>query len=216
MTNYSPLARFTLKLVRLKKRKRKVYGNTLSTPCVYLCRHRDMNGVIDAFSDLRVVLRPWVLECFCSYKSAKRQLREYTFPQKMKKGKAFSYLASPVCARVINMYVKSVRGIPVYRQENAGKSVCTIKQSVRALEEGDSILIFIDKDYTDTAEQSEGEIYKGFKTIDKLYNKRNGKHIPFVPVYANGKEARIHSPVSFECEKEDDVFAKIVYGIYNP
>ena len=54
---YRPLAKGTLRLVRRKYRKRKVDGKPLDFPCIYLCRHRDMIGVVQAFSDIKTVLR---------------------------------------------------------------------------------------------------------------------------------------------------------------
>lgn len=214
---YNSLAGFSLWFVRRKYRKRKVSGNVLSSPCVYLCRHRDAVGVLQAFSDIKAVLRPWVLNCFCSYKEAKAQLRDYTFSKRWGKGKLYCSLMSSVCGRIMTAYVKSVRGIPVYRKENASKSIVTIKQSVRALEENDCLLIFIDVEYTDKEEHAYGEIYKGFSAVDKLYYKRNKIHVPFVPVYANNSETVIHKPVYFsETVNSDSVFNEIVKGIYNP
>jgi hypothetical protein len=134
----------------------------------------------------------------------------------MKKGKAFCFLFSPICARAISSCVKRLRGIPVYRGEKSGKSITTIKQTVKALEDGDSIIIFIDTDYSSTCERSEGEIYKGFYAVDKLYYKRNGKRIPFVPVYSNEKGSLIHESVYYEDTKNDEFYQKIIYGIYNP
>ncbi len=213
---YRPLAKSTLLFVRKKYKKRKIIGSPLNSPCVYLCRHRDMVGVVQAFSDIKTVLRPWVLNCFCSYKEAKRQFRNYTFSVRMKKSKLFCKLMSPVCARIITWYAKSVKSIPVYRNENASKSITTIKQSVRALEEDYSIVIFVDVDYTSEQECESGDIYKGFYAVDKLYFKRNKKHIAFVPVYANEEQTVIHTPVYFMDNERQTVFDEIVKKIYNP
>ncbi|MBO5223726.1 MAG: hypothetical protein J6C23_04365 [Clostridia bacterium] len=212
---YKLLARGTLRVVRLKYRKRKVSGNVLNEPCVYLCRHRDMIGVVQAFSDIRTVLRPWVLNCFCSYREAKAQLENYTFSKRLKKGKVYCSIMSSLCGRVITAYVKNVQGIPVYRGEDASKSILTIKQSVRALEENQSIVIFVDVDYADENERDLGEIYKGFYAVDKLYYRRNKKHLPFVPVYANNTETVIHAPLYFSDNNRESVFEKVAQGIYN-
>ena len=215
MNKYPLLARITLRVLRKKNRKREISGKIPDEPCVFLCRHRDTNGIIWAFTDINKPLRPWVLNCFCSYKDACLQLKNYTFSQRLKKGKLFCFVFAPVCARIIVSYVHSVQGIPVFRGENAGRSMSTIKQTVKALENGDSIVIFIDKEYDNTKDQNEGEIYRGFCTVDKLYYKRNGKHIPFVPVYANKDGSKIHETVYFETEKSEEFYQKIIYGIYN-
>ena len=127
---YPFLARVSLKIARRINRKRTVNGLIPSEPCVFLCRHRDMKGVAWAFVDINKVIRPWVLDCFCSYKDAKSHLKNYTFSKRMKKGKAFCFLFAPAVARVITSYVKSLRSIPVYRNEKASKSISTIKQTV--------------------------------------------------------------------------------------
>ena len=216
MDKYPFFARATLRVLRKKNKKRNITGKPPNEPCVFLCRHRDANGVIWAFTDIDRAIRPWVLNCFCEYKDARFQLKNYTFSKRLKKGKLFCFFFAPICARIIVSYVNGVQGIPVYRNENAGRSISTIKQTVKALEEGDSVLIFVDKDYENTEEQNYGDIYKGFYAVDKLYEKRNGKHIPFVPIYANKDGSKIHEPIYFENAKSEEFYEKIIYGIYNP
>ncbi len=201
--------------VKLFARRRKVEGKLLDEPCVYLCRHRGADGVIGSFTSLKTVLRPWVLHSFTRYDSALKHFKEYTFSEKSGKSKAFTAVFSPVCAWGLSSLVRSARAIPVYRGADARKSITTIKNSVRALEEGDNLLVFPDVDYASEENKEGGEVYKGFVAVDKLYFRRRGERVKFVPVYMTKKKVVIHSPVVFGDEPEEETIEKIVKGIYN-
>ena len=212
---YRPWMAFALFCVRVFTKKRKVKGKLVDAPCVYLCRHRDEDGVIGAFTSLKTVLRPWVLSTFTDRKKAIRHFKEYTFSEKSGKGKLFTAIFSPICGFGLWSLVQSVRAIPVYRGEDARKSITTIKNSVRALEDGESLLVFPDVDYANDSAQEGGEVYKGFVSVDKLYFRRNGEHVKFVPVYMTKEKVVIHDPICFGGEPEETTVAKIVEKIYN-
>ena len=212
---YRPWMAFALFCVRVFTKKRRVEGKLVEAPCVYLCRHRDEDGVIGSFTSLKTVLRPWVLSTFTDRKKAIRHFKEYTFSEKSGKSKLFTAIFSPICGFGLWSLVKSARAIPVYRGEDARKSITTIKNSVRALEEGDALLVFPDVDYADDSAQAGGEVYKGFVSVDKLYFRRNGERVKFVPVYMTKDRVVIHDPICFGEEPEEQTIAKIVAKIYN-
>ncbi len=212
---YRPLMRFGIFCKKITQKRIQVVGNTPDGGCVYLVRHLDTLGVTGAFTALPVVMRPWVLDTFTSYEDAKKQFKEYTFSVRMGKSKAFCALASPLAARAVVSFVRSARAIPVYRKDKAARSIATIKQSVQALEQGDNLLIFPDVEYADVKESEQGEIYRGFCAVDKLFYRRNQTHIRFIPVYMSKSKAVVHDPVFFD-GNQDEAFDKIVRGIYNP
>lgn len=212
---YRPFIRFVIGLGRVFTRRQKVVGKCPDSPCVYLVRHLDTGGVIGSFKSIPVVMRPWVLDIFHSYDEAKRQFKDYTFSVRMKKSKAFCAVVSPIAARFLVSLVHSANSIPVYRGDKALKTITTIRESVKALENEDNLLIFPDVEYADVDDKSGGEIYKGFIAVDKLYFKRTGSHVKFVPVFMSKKKVVIHPPVTFEEGREDETYAKIVDGIYN-
>ena len=102
--------RFAIDVVRPFRGQRTLVGQAPPGPCVYLARHRDTDGVVDAFTSLPVVVRPLVLYVFTSYAQAKKQLKEYTLSVRMKKGKVFCAIASPIWARVLTALVRSLSG----------------------------------------------------------------------------------------------------------
>ncbi len=195
---YRPLFGTCLFFARIFSKCRLVEGQSPNEPCVFICRHLDKKGVARSFIDIKKTIRPWVLDIFTDYKSAKKQFKEYTFSVRLKKSKFYCAVVSPIVARGLTALVRSARGIPVYRGEKSSRSVQTIKQTVRAIEEGDSVVIYADIDYASEDEKSEGEIYKGFSTVDKMFYKRNGEHIPFVPVYIGKNKTVIHKPEFFD------------------
>lgn len=213
---YRPWFGFALWLVRLFTKKRKVEGELVNEPCMYLCRHRDEDGVIGAFTSLKTVLRPWALQTFLKYKKSIRHFRDYTLTEKAKMPKWIATVLAPFCGFGVTSLAKSARAIPVYRgADGAMKSIGTIKASVRALEEGDKLLVFPDVDYASEDDCGVGELYKGFILVDKLYFKRNAQHVKFVPVYISKDKVVIHSPLEFKEGQEETVYRKIVAGIYN-
>ena len=209
---YGPLFAFCLKAVKIFGKKSKVVGQVPAQPCIFLCRHLDSGGVVQSLTSIPAVVRPWCLDCFTDRKSATKQLRDYTYSKRLKKGKLFCKIVPPIVATGYVALVKSAKCIPVYRGENSGKSVQTVIQSVRALENGENILIYNDIDYASTQNATDGDIYTGFTLVDKMYFRRNAKHIPVVPVFMDGKTTVIHPPVY--CN-EPNAVEKVKHGMYN-
>ena len=212
---YRPWVGFALFWVRLFTKKRKVEGEILDGPCVYLCRHRDEDGVIGAFTSLKTVLRPWALNFCVDYDTCRRHLREYTLKEKWGKNSFISGLVAPIMAFGLTSLVRSARAIPVYRGEEGRKSIVTIKSSVRALEDGEQLLVFPDVDYASGDARESGEVYKGFVAVDKLFFRRTGKRVRFVPVYMTDDKVVLHQPIVLGEEAEEQTIARIVEKIYN-
>ncbi len=55
---------------------------------------------------------------------------------------------------------------------------------------GRSIMIYPDIDYTANTD-SVGSIYDGFLMLERLYFKKSGRHLPFVPVHLDTKNRRM-------------------------
>ncbi len=211
-TKYPFLIRFLAKLKR-KQTPRKLVGKTVDGPVVYLCRHLDREGLATAIAYIPEVLRPWVLDKFTSYKSIKDLYVNYTFPVRMGKGKTFSAVVGRLAAHGTNYAVKKLNGIAVYRGEQSAKTITTIKQSVRALEKGDKLLVFPDVDYADKSAGDE-QIYKGFGVVDKMFRRKTGKKVSFVPVYIGDDVVVLHKPVYFD-GSDDEFYSAIAHGMYH-
>ena len=209
---YPFLIRF---LARLKRRQtpRKLVGETVDGPAVYLCRHLDREGLVTAIAYIPEVLRPWVLDKFSSYKSIRDLYVNYTFPVRMGKSKSYSAVVGRFAARGTNYAVKKLKGIAVYRGEHSSRTITTIKQSVRALENGDKLLVFPDVDYADVSDGDE-KIYKGFGIVDKMFRRKTGGKVAFVPVYIGKEVVVLHKPVYFD-GSDDEFYAAVAHGMYH-
>ena len=75
--------------------------------------------------------------------------------------------------------MRSMGAIPVHR--GTARIGTTFKESVAALQAGDSILIFPDVDYTDGSEGI-GEIYDGFLLLERFWRKASARPLRFVPL----------------------------------
>ena len=208
-----PLSIRTLAKMKRRMTPRELVGSAPGGPTVYLCRHLDREGLATAIAYIPEVVRPWVLDKFTSYKSIRDLYTNYTFPVRMKKGKVFSAVVGRMAARGTHYAVKKLNGIPVYRGEKSAKTITTIKQSVTALENGDKLLVFPDVDYADKTEGDE-RIYKGFGVVDKMYRRKTGNKIAFVPVYIGEKEVVLHDPVYFDGEA-DEFYSAVAHGMYH-
>lgn len=106
--------------------------------------------------------------------------------------KGLSYVIAPLSACVFN----NADTIGVYHD---GRILSTYKTTVKRLEEGANVVVFPEHD------QPHNEILWDFQTgfvdIAKLYYKRTGKHLAFVPVYLapNLKTMYLGKPVCY-CE----------------
>jgi hypothetical protein len=101
----------------------------------------------------------------------------------------------------------SIRAIPVFR---GSKSIIkTIRLSISALAEGESLLICPDIDYKDKGSDM-GEMYKGFLELEKFYFKQTGKHLAFIPLQISkskhciyeGKAIYFNGTEDFKIEKD--------------
>ena len=116
---------------------------------VYVCRHRNAIGPLACLCVLPLGARPWAFAPFMDPAACREHLGSYTFPVAQKKNPMLSRILAAVLGPLFAWLVCSSGAIPVYR--NSLKVRETFQQSMKALEEGDRLLIFPDVNY---AEQS--------------------------------------------------------------
>lgn len=82
----------------------------------------------------------------------------------------------------------SLKAVPVYRSDS--RSVKTIKDSMRYLLKGESMIVFPDINYMDGYDEP-SEIYSGFLYLGELYYKKTGAHLAFVPLVIDDEQKRV-------------------------
>lgn len=105
--------------------------------------------------------------------------------------------------------MKSTKAIPVYRKDT--RAITTLKNTVKYLEQDESVCVFPDIEYK-AGEEESSDIYKGFLIIEKMYCKRTGKHVKFVPIVIDEENACIveRRPIVFSGEMPFDEEMPIV------
>ena len=180
---------------------------------VYICRHRNAIGPVACLCVLPLGARPWAFAPFMDVKSCRDHLASYTFPVKWKLTPALSRILAAVLGPLFAKLVCSTGAIPVYR--NSLKVRETYQQSLKALEEGDQLLIFPDINYDEKSGET-GELYEGFLLLEQLWNRKTGEHIQFVPVNisVNNRTLTIGKGISFSGarpyrEEKDEIIKRL-------
>jgi len=166
------------------------------SPAVYVCRHSNQRGPMVAMANLPIHVRLWTLSPFLERKSCYEHYSTVTFQERYKWSKAKAKIVSFIIAAPFARLVRSLGGIPVYRRSLEIRK--TLRISVDALANGDNILLFPDVNFIDT-DQSVGELYPGFLTLEKIYHARENRHLTFIPLHISKKNRRLYTgqPISF-------------------
>lgn len=181
---YFKFARFFCKLFSAKY---KVCIEKLNSPCVYVCRHKNLHSAITLSKFLPFDTHILALNVFFDKKTAFNHYYNYTF-QGNPENKIIRYIKSLFCSIFVPPLIKSQKCVPVYREKG---SLITIKRSINYLIKGESLLIFPDVDYFKT--DGDSDIYDGFLYLEKLFFKKFGKHLNFVPIIIDDGKKLIYS-----------------------
>ena len=157
-------------------------------PAVYICRHSDAKGPLASMLNIPMEIHPWSFYVFCDVENCYKHYSEYTFPVRFGWSKLWSKVVAWLGSPAYVALLKSAGAIPVYR--NSAKIYSTFKLSVEALEKGESVLLFPDINYTATSGDT-GALYEGFVILERMYYKKTGKHLPFVPMHISDEKKSI-------------------------
>ena len=198
---YGPLFKFCRVGVRLFMGKYASDVDDYISPAVYICRHGNQRGPMAAMANLPIHVRLWALSPFLERKTCYEHYSTITFQDRYKWSKAKAKIVSFFIAAPFARLVRSLGAIPVYRRSLEIKR--TLRISVDALAGGDSVLLFPDVNFIDT-EQSIGELYPGFLTLEKMYYARENRHLAFIPLHISKKNRRLYTgqPISFSDNRD--------------
>lgn len=168
-------------------------------PRVFVSRHQNLRGPASIFIWTEEFIRVWALAVFFDEQTCYKQYREFTFTERFGMPQ---WLADPLAkctSRLASRLLASMQAIPVYR--GSRQIIDTFKLSVEAMHEGDPILIFPDKDYASEASEI-AAIYDGFLYLEKVYYKKYGEHVTFIPLFSDVKHKAIYygEPLKFTGE----------------
>lgn len=196
MASQGRLFRACRGILRIRYGRYRCEGAVSDEPVVYVCRHRYAIGPVASLCCLPTGIRPWVLSTFFDADECKKHCVNYTFSVSWGLSKRLSRVMARVICPAFTALVHSAAAIPVYR--NSLRVRETFAQSLAALADGDSLLIFPDVDYT--AETGEtGRLYDGFLLLEQMWQHKTREHIRFVPLHISMSRRAmfIGAPVSF-------------------
>lgn len=159
-------------------------------PSVFVCNHGFIYGPISAVIYLPTYFRPWIHNVMLSRDTAKKELAKSlswilkVFGRKLG-GAIIGQLTRATC-----WALNSFNPIPVVR--GASRDVMTtFNESLKALQDGDNILIFPEKPKKlaglseDASANHLRVFYTGFAHVGKMYYDKTGKSLLFYPLYSD-------------------------------
>jgi len=166
-------------------------------PAVFVCHHGNMRGPLATLCWLPFPVRPWVLHVFTDRKTCRAQYRDYTFSQRFGMPRPLSAFLAWAVSGYVSALMRSLGAIPVYR--GSVRVGLTFRETVAALQAGDSVLIFPDVDYADSGDDV-GAVYDGFLRIDRFWGKGSDRPLDFIPLRLDAETRRITAgtPVRFD------------------
>lgn len=186
-------------LVRLFYPKMQVYGteNLPDEPCIIVGNHTQMNGPIACQMYFPGKRKIWCAGQMMHRKEVPAYAFQDFWSQKPRWTHPFYKLLSHLIAPLSECIFNQADTIPVYRDT---RIVSTFKQTVRELSQGESIVIFPEHDAPHN--HIVYDFQSRFIDIARLYYKKTGKELCFVPMYIAPalKEMYIGQPTCFRSE----------------
>ena len=153
-------------------------------PVVFVANHEKNYGPSIMQLFFPIPYRPWVIHRMLERNVCREYIREDFFEGRMGVPAPFSDWVAGLLERPLLGLMHSTRPIPVYR-EAPGGIVQTFNQSIAALENGENLLIFPENGKLPHYSPRVKDIHTGFIYLAKLFHRRTGRSLTFVPVAIN-------------------------------
>lgn len=170
-------------------------------PAVFVCNHSSVRGPIMMTLDFKRKHQTWTVSYALDKKLAVNYAFHDIFFGNSRRCRWFWRLLSHIVAKRLPILLIYSDTIPVYHDKSIVK---TFKQSVKALNDGDDLVIFAEspKRYSKYV----CELQPGFIDIARLYYRKSKKALRFYPVYLEKKNAVISvgKPIVYDPEQPLD------------
>ena len=178
-------------------------------PVVFVANHEKNYGPAMMQLFFPVHYRPWIIYNMLDEDVCQPYVQKSFFEERLRWP---VWLSKPVAAILTPPLVRLMHAtnpVPVYRGR-PDRIVETFRQSIKALENGDNLLIFPEKPEAESFSNEVNEFFEGFLYLAKLYYRKRGKHLLFCPVSINpktdtisvGKMVRFNSDSEFQVESK--------------
>lgn len=178
-------------------------------PVVFVANHEKNYGPAIMQLFFPISYRPWIIYNMLDEDVCKPYVQETFFDERLKWPR---WLSKPVTALLTPLLVRLMQEtnpVPVYRGR-PDRIVETFRQSIKALENGENLLIFPEKPASEPFSDDVNEFFEGFLYLAKLYYRKTGKGLLFCPVSINpktdtisiGKSVRFNPEFEFQVESD--------------
>lgn len=171
----------TLKFfAKIKYRNMEIVGiEKIQKPgTIIVANHAQLNGPIIAELFMPENCYIWANGQMTDFKEVPSYAMEDFFPYKKGWRRIFFKIASYLMAPILPCIMKNARAIPVYHDI---RLAATIKNTVKKLSLGNNILIFPEKH--EKQNNIVNQFREHFVDVARIYHKRTGKSLRFVPMY---------------------------------
>lgn len=193
------LFRFIKYLVRLFYPKIEVEGleNLPNEPCVIIGNHTQLNGPIACELYFAENYYTWCAAPMMKLKEVPAYAYKDFWSKKPKALRPFFKLASYLIAPLSVLIFNNARTIAVYKDSRV---LSTFKESIAKLKDGNNVIIFPEHDVKHN--HIVYDFQEGFVDIARLYYKRTGKELYFVPLYIAPKLKRMYlgKPIKYAAD----------------
>lgn len=178
-------------------------------PIVFVANHEKNYGPAMMQLFFPISYRPWIIYNLLDEDTCKPYVQETFFDDRLRWPR---WLSKPITALLTPLLVNLMHAtnpVPVFR-ERPDRIVETFRQSIKALENEENLLIFPEKPDAEPFSDDVNEFFEGFLYLAKLYYRKTGKGLLFCPVSINpkadtisvGKAIRFNPDCEFQVESE--------------
>lgn len=172
-------------------------------PTVFVGNHTQMNGPIVAEIYFPTPRKTWCAAPMMSM----REVPEYAFndfwSQKPKYLHPVYRLLSYIIAPIAPVIFRNARTIPVYRDH---RIMTTFRETIDTLSKGESVVIFPEEDKKHN--HIVNSYQQGFVDVARLYHKKTGRPLKFVPFYIAPRLKTLTFGNFIEYDPDDDPVAQ--------
>lgn len=167
-------------------------------PAVFAANHDRAYGPLIYCTrfELAKQLRPWVTDKMCFIKEVPRHIRgDFWWRPNRWYSRFLDYTIAYLIAPIVVGIMSGIDAIPVYKDRRITE---TFKESIAALNEGCSLLIFPER--VESFDAYAASISQGFLHLAKKYHRETGKCLSFYPTYASAakREIRVAPPAIYD------------------
>lgn len=186
-------------LVRLFYPKMELVGleNLPDEPCAIIGNHTQLHGPIAGELYFPDNCYTWCAAPMMKLKEVPAYAYQDFWSQKPKALRPLFKLVSYIIAPLSVLIFNNARTIAVYRDN---RILSTFRESIAKLQDGNSVVIFPEHDVK--YNHIVYDFQEGFVDIARLYYKRTGKELSFVPLYISPKLQKMYlgKPIKFSAD----------------